>query len=535
MAAIAVSNIGWKTPAGNVILEEVCFHVGDREHVTLVGANGTGKTTMLRILAGEERPTTGSVSITGKIGVMHQLVGSIRDSTTVRDVLVHHAPQRIRSAAEVLQVSEAMLLKNTENESAQLRYAEALADWGEAGGYEAEVFWDQCCTRSLGDGIAGVEHRRIGTFSGGQQKKLVLEALLFGDHGVLLLDEPDNFLDIPSKRWLEQQITKSKKTILLVSHDRELISACSSKIVTIEAKGAWTHGGTWNSYGTARDERNDRLAKDSYLYSEERRRLIGQVTEMRRRAAISDVFSSKLKAAETQLRHFDERVSVPRTAETQKISIRLRGNRTGKKVLTCDRLELLGMTDAFDAEVWFGDRIAVIGANGAGKSHFLNLVAGKEVDHSGSVTLGARVVPGLFNQTHSQPNFQGRCLLEILEELDVVRATAMSMLKRYELSNCAIQTFDTLSGGQQARFQILLLELSGSTLLLLDEPTDNLDAVSAEALEKGLQEFEGTVIAVTHDRWFLKNFDRFLFFDDNCKVSILRELPTGFGTSVLEP
>ena len=134
------------------------------------------------------------------------------------------------------------------------------------------------------------------------------------------------------------------------------------------------------------------------------------------------------------------------------------------------------------------------------------------------MTLGARVVPGHFSQTHDHPELVGATLLDILERRDVIRGPAMGMLRRYELQGCAEQRFETLSGGQQARFQILLLELAGATLLLLDEPTDNLDLVSAEALETGLAGFEGTVLAVTHDRWFFRGFDRFLVFEGDCSV-----------------
>ncbi len=148
------------------------------------------------------------------------------------------------------------------------------------------------------------------------------------------------------------------------------------------------------------------------------------------------------------------------------------------------------------------------------------MLAGDEtVGCEGAWRFGVHVVPGLFHQTHEHPEWTGRTLVEILHDHDVVLAPAMAMLRRYEMQGCAHQVFETLSGGQQARFQIILLEISGATLLLLDEPTDNLDLVSAEALEAGLAEFDGTVIAVTHDRWFLRGFDRFLVFGDDCAVT----------------
>jgi len=170
-------------------------------------------------------------------------------------------------------------------------------------------------------------------------------------------------------------------------------------------------------------------------------------------------------------------------------------------------------------EVWYGERVAVLGSNGSGKSHFLRLLAGDGVRHSGVARLGARVVPGIFAQTHARSDLDGRSPLEILmTEHALLINEAMSALARYELQSCARQRFGSLSGGQQARLQILLLELAGSTLLLLDEPTDNLDLASAEALQEGLEQYSGTVLAVTHDRWFARSFDRFIVFGTSGEV-----------------
>ncbi|HKG50463.1 MAG TPA: ATP-binding cassette domain-containing protein [Actinomycetales bacterium] len=194
----------------------------------------------------------------------------------------------------------------------------------------------------------------------------------------------------------------------------------------------------------------------------------------------------------------------------------------------------------FDLEVWYGERVAVLGSNGSGKSHLLRLLAAggsdpdaehrpvgdvaiQPVAHTGSARLGARVRPGWFAQTHDHPALLGRTLLEILHRGDehrdgLPRDQAARALDRYELARAGEQVFESLSGGQQARFQILLLELSGATLLLLDEPTDNLDLHSAEALEDGLDAFSGTVLAVTHDRWFARGFDRFLVLGADGRV-----------------
>ena len=234
---------------------------------------------------------------------------------------------------------------------------------------------------------------------------------------------------------------------------------------------------------------------------------------MQQYAARSDEMVSRYAAAQTRLRKFEEAGPPPEPPRKQNIRMRLRGGRTGTRAITCTGLELTGLMKPFDLEVFYGERVAVLGSNGSGKSHFLRLLAGQEVAHTGTWKLGARVVPGFFAQTHAHPELEGRTLTGILwDSYAKDRGAAMNVLRRYELDRQGDQVFGRLSGGQQARFQILLLELHGATALLLDEPTDNLDLESAEALQDGLESYEGTVLAVTHDRWFARTFDRFLIF-----------------------
>lgn len=521
MGSIAVSHLAWQLPGGDELFRDVSFRVGDGDRVAIVGVNGVGKSTLLKMITGDLSASHGTISVDGQIGVMQQLVGTAdHPSTTVRELLVSIAPGRLRDASARLDAAETRLAENP------MEYAEALAVWGDAGGYDLEVAWDECATRALGEPFDSVAARPLRTLSGGEQKRLALEALLRSEFDILVLDEPDNFLDVPAKRWLEEQLNATRKTVLLVSHDRELLAATATKIVTIEAWGAWTHGGSFATYADAKEREQDKRERDRSLYDDERQRLADYVKLMRERAKISEAFAPKLKAAETKLRHFVEKNERPPDVREQRIDVRLRGARTGKRAVICEGLAIDGLTDPFDLELWYGERVAVLGGNGVGKSHFLRLIDdASTVQHSGVCRLGAGVVPGLFHQTHEHPEWSGRALVDILYDADVVLGPAMGMLRRYELHGGARQSFDTLSGGQQARFQILLLELSGATLLLLDEPTDNLDLVSAEALEHGLARFDGTVIAVTHDRWFLRGFDRFVVFGDDCSVADHTSLP----------
>ncbi|MGI5402318.1 ABC-F family ATP-binding cassette domain-containing protein [Streptomyces sp. CA-135486] len=516
MGHLEAAHLEYYLPDGRVLLGDASFRVGEGAVVALVGANGAGKTTLLRLMAGELQPHGGAVSASGGLGVMPQFVGSVRDERTVRDLLVSVAQPRIRAAAAEVDAAEHLIM-TVDDEAAQMKYAQALSDWAEARGYEAETVWDMCTMAALGVPYESAQWRLARTLSGGEQKRLVLEALLRGPDEVLLLDEPDNYLDVPGKRWLEERLKETRKTVLFVSHDRELLARAAERIVSVEPSPAgsdvWVHGGGFGTYHEARKERFARFEELKRRWDEEHARLKALVLRLRQQAAISPDMASRYRAMLTRFRKFEEAGPPPEPPREQEIRMRLRGGRTGVRALTCAGLELTGLMKPFSLEIFYGERVAVLGSNGSGKSHFLRLLAGEPVAHKGEWKLGARVVPGHFAQTHAHPELLGRTLVDILwTEHAKDRGGAMSVLRRYELERQGDQRFEKLSGGQQARFQILLLELAGTTALLLDEPTDNLDLESAEALQEGLEAYEGTVLAVTHDRWFAKSFDRYLVF-----------------------
>ena len=555
MGFIDVNGVSFSLPDGRPLLADLAFRVTEGRTTALIGANGAGKSTLLRIIRGDLRPDEGSVQVDGGLGVMDQFVGTGRTvpgaDETVAGLLVSVAPTRVRDAALELEASENALIERDDT-ATQMRYATALAEYAEAGGYDQEVVWDHCTMAALGIPFERAKWRELATLSGGEQKRLALEALLRGPEQVLLLDEPDNSLDVPGKRWLEAQLRATQKTVLLVSHDRELLARAADRIVTLEVGAAgntaWVHGGSFEGYHAARDERFARLDELRRRWDEQHAALKQLVATLKVKATYNDGMASRYQAALTRLRKFEEAGPPEERPPAQAVSMRLRGARTGKRSVVCEGLELTGLMRPFDLEVWYGDRVAVLGSNGSGKSHFLRLLAGggtepdrtlghvttvgetlARVPHEGRAVLGrarrarmvraeprASRVPGAHAARHPAPR-RRRTATAWRARRRARRSTATGSRVRPQ------QRFESLSGGQQARLQILILELSGVTLLLLDEPTDNLDLVSAEALEDALMRFDGTVLAVTHDRWFTRSFDRFVVFRSDGRSS--RRMP----------
>ncbi|GAB95766.1 ATPase subunit of ABC transporter with duplicated ATPase domains [Kineosphaera limosa] len=427
MGHIDVNQISYALPDGRPLLDEVSFRVGDGAVVALVGPNGSGKTTLLRIIAGDLDAHGGAVTRSGGLGVMRQFIGSVRDDSTVRDLLIAVAPERIAKAARAVDDAELAIME-VDDVPAQMAYAQALADWGDFGGYEYETVWDTVTMAALGIGFEQAQYRRAATLSGGEQKRLVLEALLQGPEEVLLLDEPDNYLDVPGKRWLEARLRDTDKTVLLVSHDRELLSAATDRVITLEpgasGAGAWMHPGSFATWHEARQARNADLEQRLRRWEEELAKLRKLVLMYKQKAAYNDGLASRYQAAQTRLRKFEEAGPPEKVSVEQNVRMRLSGGRTAKRAVTCTDLELLAPEEngadslmrPFDCEVWYGERVGVLGSNGSGKSHFLRLlaaggsdpevehrpvgeVAPPAVRHTGIAKLGSRVRPGWFAQT----------------------------------------------------------------------------------------------------------------------------------------
>lgn len=515
MSAIVVSELDYAPPAADSLFFDVSFGVAPGDHAAIVGPNGVGKSTVLRILSGELEADGGEVSIGGTFLTMSQDVGMGDPSAGLREMLLDVAEPALRAAGKAMVAAEKAMNDGTDD---GMQFAEAITTWGDLGGYELEARWAAAAERSIKTPVEDFASRKVGELSGGERKRLVLDLLLTSGADVLLLDEPDNYLDIPTRVWLEEQIINCPSTILMVSHDRSLLERVATKIVVLEGSGCWVHGGSYATFPEARERRQALLGDAVKRWDQEERRLFKHMKVMKARAASNFKNATKANAAETRWEKFVAKGPPPPPVPDQQITVALRGADSARRVVNMVDVAIGDLFFPFSDEVHFGERVGLIGPNGTGKTHLLRALAGEIEADEGTIGLGPRTSIGTFSQINDRPDFLGREALDIVRERVTEEVKAMKALGRYGLATHARQEFETLSGGQKARLEILCMELEGHNVLLLDEPTDNLDIESSEALEQALDSFVGTVIAVSHDRTFLEGLDRFVMINDDGAV-----------------
>ncbi len=378
MGFVELTDVAYALPGGWTLFEGVTFRVPDGGHAALVGANGIGKSTLLRLLAGEEQPAAGAVRIDGRVGLMRQFIGSSEHPTTVRDFLLAYAEPAVRGAAAAVERAEQRLAADPD-ERAQLAYANALAAWENAGGYAAEVLWDRCAHVAFAGGYPESADRPIETLSGGERKRLALEI------GARLT------VRRPAARRARQHPGHLREGVAR-GDDRAPTPARSCSCRTTAPCSTGPRPGSSRSRAgppgptpagsrpTPRPAMRGSTGWTSATVATKRSASAStdMVKEMKRKAAYNDGWASKARAAEHRLERFVEREQPPDKPEVQDVRMRVAGGRTGKVAFRARGLAIAGIVRPFDAEVRFGERVGVVGPNGTGKTHFLRLLAGED-------------------------------------------------------------------------------------------------------------------------------------------------------------
>jgi ATP-binding cassette subfamily F protein 3 len=493
------------------IFRDLYWEIQHDQRIGLIGPNGAGKSSLFKIIIGEYTPEPGGAVVRAKgvtIGYLPQQPELDLQQTAFETALAGN-PRVAELASELAKIEASFNDPQVYNNPRALaqaieRQQRSLDEYASYGG---ENYPERVRTMLRGLGLPQREHSKpIRALSGGQKKLVGLARLLLAQPSLLLLDEPDNHLDLPGKAYLEQLVRDYPGAVVIVSHDRYLLDAVVTHITEIEDGKLTVFSGDYSSYIV---DKEARLARQEELFQIQQRAIARMEMALKRYlkwVQVSDKFASRVHAMEARLERVD-RLDRP-TLERRKMGLELNGWRGSTKVL-----ELTGVEKSFGSStvlkdiqllIQHGERVGLIGANGAGKSVLLRLILGTEQPTSGEIYLGPSVKMGYYAQEHETLNFDQNLIDTVRRASPLSEHNAVAFLLRYLFTYPQMtQKVGLLSGGERSRLQLALLVLSGANFLLLDEPTNNLDIVSAEVLENALEDFVGTVLVISHDRYFL--------------------------------
>jgi ATP-binding cassette subfamily F protein 3 len=512
------------------IFSELDWEIQHDQKIGLIGPNGAGKSSLFKLITGEYNAEKGgSVTRARGVSVGYLAQDPQLDPQKTGYEIALQGNQRVKVVSHELAAVERSLgdpwVYGSENRLAQAleKQQALLAEYQSLGGDQyPQIVRD--VLRGLGL-KKGEEEKPVAVLSGGQKKLIGLACLLLSKPDVLLLDEPDNHLDLEGKQYLEQFIREYPGAVVIISHDRYLLDAVVTHIAELEAGKLTTFTGDYSSFIL---DKQQRLARQDELFHVQQRQ-IARIEAAIKRYAIwaktydNEKFAKRAKAIQNRLDHM-EKLDRP-LLERRRMELKLHGWRGSQKVLefknTCKSFGELKVLRQVNFVLHHGERVGVIGPNGTGKSVLLRLALGSLTPDTGDVIIGPSVSCGYYAQEHETLDPDQTVLDAVRLTGNMSESNAVALLGRYlfDYRMCG-QKVGSLSGGERSRLQLLLVVLSNANFLLLDEPTNNLDIASAEVLEAALSEFEGTALIISHDRYFLDQVvDRILVVETGKVVS----------------
>ena len=500
MTLLTLSHVS-KAFVMNQVLSDICLTLPEGGRMGLVGVNGSGKSTLMSIITGAMEPDEGEVILARgtTIGYLSQHADIVSDLTVVEELSrVYDDVKRMEERLREMEHEMA-----TRHEELSESYSRLMARFEDAGGYE----WPSRVQGVL-TGLGFSEEKRnqkAGSLSGGEKTRLCLARLLLRHPDFLLLDEPTNHLDLMGTQWLEETLKKYKGTVLVISHDRYFLNAVCTHMAELRQTHLTQYTGNYDEFAVKREADLERQIKEYNM----------QQAEIERQEAIIRRYrmynrEKSIKLAESREKKLDKLVRLEKPVDDKKVRFNFEARRrTGDDVMIVKGLSKSFGTrqlfSGFDLHLRAGDRVAIIGPNGIGKSTLLDILVGKQLRDGGSVQYGANLDIGYYDQQQAALHPDKDIMSEVWDDFptmdpDRVRSTLALFLLTGE---DVFRKVGTLSGGERGRVALSKLMLKKDNLLILDEPTNHLDMDSREVLECALQDFDGTLLTVSHDRYFI--------------------------------
>lgn len=546
MISITVSN-ATLILGSHAIFRDLSWEVQHDQKIGLIGPNGAGKSSLFKLILGEHSPEKGGAVVKAKgvtLGYLPQHPEFEPERTAIALALEGN-PRLAEIEQELQRVEEKLGAPEVYNNAKALERAldaqhRLLEEYESLGGMN---YTSRVRELLLGLGLPESDFEKpIRFLSGGQKKLIGLARLMLARPSVLLLDEPDNHLDMPGKAYLEKLIQDYPGAVVIISHDRYLLDACVTDIAEIEDGSITTFRGNYTEYIVDKEERLARQEELFQVQQKEINRLEMALKRYKLWTQFNDKFASRMHAMEARIDRI-EKIDRP-VLERRKMDLALNGWRGSNQVLELESVSKVfhhsrahlprtlvpGSTPLSARDrvilndisflIRHGERVGLIGANGAGKSVLLRLILGKEQPTNGEIKIGPSVKVGYYAQEHETLDFNQTLIEAVRLAGNMSEAHAVSFLIRYLFTyQQATQRIGSLSGGERSRLQLALLVLSGANFLLLDEPTNNLDIASAEVLENALNDFNGTVLVISHDRYFLDRTVNRIFALENAAIT----------------
>jgi ATP-binding cassette subfamily F protein uup len=518
---ISAENLS-KTYSDKPLFEGLNFGLAQGQKAALIGVNGCGKSTLMRILAGVETSDTGRVVYRSGLSIVYLPQDPyFAPGQTVREVVFSGGNEQL----DLIAAYESLVERAAHDEAASEELQVVTARIDALGAWSAEAEVHAILTRLE----VGNLDRRVDTLSGGQRKRIALAKAFVSNPDVLILDEPTNHLDLDTVEWLEEIMATAKQTLLLVTHDRYFLEKVTNEIIELDQGTLQRYPGSYDAYLEKKADREGQMLaereKATSLYARElewlRRSPKARTTKSR----------SRIQAAET----LEEKTKAPQTVG--EIQLEVYGRRIGGQVLEIKNLRKayndVPLVEHFTYTFNRMDRVGVVGPNGVGKTTFLKLLTGEVTPDVGKIRWGETIVPGYYRQETPvfKPNMRViEAVTELAETVTLSKKETISASQLLEhflfARNSHHKMVETLSGGEKRRLHLLRVLMTNPNFLILDEPTNDLDLVTLRQLESFLREYQGCLVVVTHDRYFMDQLvDHLFVFEGN---GVIRDFPGNY-------